>query len=478
MTGRSQGLLYLCLLIAVPTAVFILDLRYARSLGSGVSPSADPFSEANAVRAGINYQQDGFLRNAGLPNQGGTRYAIGVGFCFVVTAEQARAELVRAGGGEWETRPIAEVIEEYQKLAGEATVVIAESGSIECPDLVYTHYPPGPDYMVGLFLGLFPLDRLWLLRALPLTLTYVGEVWLLWELRKRFGGPLAAIAVGLVSICGAIRLFSHGLHNQGYASALLLVQIAAVLMGVRYWEARTARRLAVGGIATLAFLQGWLSFDFFFLVVLAALPFLLCERNLNKGTAVALLLVPFAAFSLAHALHFAQVAIYYGSITDAAADLLGSAVGRSFGHDADYVGPLPSPVALVLDYLRTYVFLPNKFFGWTLPAAMLGVVALVVWSDVRSAAQKEALRAFTTLLLALFVSSLWVFVMRQHSVVHTHLVPRHFLLLLIVALYVLAAMIQPFLGLLLQDWRIRWRLARGWLVARSTAGMSTTAGDP
>jgi len=267
MTGRSQGLLYLCLLIAVPTAVFILDLRYARSLGSGVSPSADPFSEANAVRAGINYQQDGFLRNAGLPNQGGTRYAIGVGFCFVVTAEQARAELVRAGGGEWETRPIAEVIEEYQKLAGEATVVIAESGSIECPDLVYTHYPPGPDYMVGLFLGLFPLDRLWLLRALPLTLTYVGEVWLLWELRKRFGGPLAAIAVGLVSICGAIRLFSHGLHNQGYASALLLVQIAAVLMGVRYWEARTARRLAVGGIATLAFLQGWLSFDFFFPVV-------------------------------------------------------------------------------------------------------------------------------------------------------------------------------------------------------------------
>ena len=465
MARQLKGLLYLCLLIVVPTAVFILDLRYARSLGSGVSATADPYDEPNVVRAGINYRLDGFFRNGGLPNLGGG-YLVGQGTCPVASLDEAREQLIRAGGSEWSGRSDAEVIEEYQKLT-KRVVVIQALESAECPVEVYTHYPPGTHIIAGVFFHFLGVDQLWRLRVLPLSLTFASLIWLVWEFRLRFGGPLAAIAGAAIAMSGALRLFSHSLYYHGYASALLLMQIAAVLMALRRWESAATRRLAVVVVGVFAFVQGWLSFDFMFLVTLAALPLLWSERKLSRGSATAFMLVPLLAWGLADFLHFLQVAVYYGSLLDAVKDFTGAALGRSVGPYVDYVGPLPSRAALLLDYIRTFVFLPNKFFGWSLPVAAVGLMLLLLWSDVGNIAQKEALRALTTLILSMFVSSVWVFVMQQHAVVHTHLLPRHFLLLFVVALYSIGDLLRLLLPM-------PWSALANWRLVQPSRSSSTS----
>jgi hypothetical protein len=415
-------------------------MQKTQKLGNATSTTADSFSEANAIRAGINYNQRGFLANAGLPNQGGTQYGIGEGFCKIAFLDQAREQLVKAGGDQWATRPDNDVREEYQRLTGRT--VIDASAAARCPDVIYTHYPQGPDAIVGAFLAVFPLDQLWRLRLLPLFLTFAAQLWLLWELRYRMGIVLAGVAIAVIATAGAIRLFSHGLHQQGYVAVLLLMQLAFVLRSLRL--ANASQPAIAITMVVFGFLQGWLSFDFFFLVVLGAVPFLMHTRSLNRRTAAVFVLSPLVGFGAAQAVHFLQVAIHYGSLGQAATDLLGSALGRSAGPYDDFTGAIPSAGALVLDYLMRFVLQPNVFFGWAMPLAIVALLLTLVWHDLRSTGLRaEALHAFITLIVAALISSLWVLIMRQHAVVHTHFVPRHYLLLLIVALYLIPPLVLP-----------------------------------
>jgi hypothetical protein len=406
---------------------------------------ADAHDEANILRAAINYRRDGLLSNAGLPNFGGS-HAFGRGTCQIASLDQARQELTKVGGEAWNGRPDADVVSEYQRLT-KRQVVNQPTETLACPVEIYTHYPAGTHLLAGLFLHVLPLDGIWLLRLVPLTLTFLSLAWLLWEFRHRFGYVLAAFVGVAIASCGALRLFSHNLYYHGYATGLLFLSVAATLMALRNCGSPRARRWASILIAVAAFLQGFLSLDFFFLVVLAPLPFLLFERRLNREAVVLFSVVPLLAFGAAQALHLLQVAIHHGSLTTALGDLVGSALGRSLGPYGDFSGELPSYGALALRYLQDFVFSPNAFFGWALPVTLLVFIAhLFVYNTMSLEAKHQALRALTAMLMAILASSLWVLVMRQHAVVHTHILPRHYLLLFTVALYLEAHLLRSLLS--------------------------------
>ena len=121
----------------------------------------------------------------------------------------------------------------------------------------------------------------------------------------------------------------HGLHCQSYAFSLLLIQSGLLLSIFRKKIKLKALHLSI--LFIIGFLQGWLSFDYFFIVSLSALPFALLYSPLDKREDKKQLLFAVLAsaigFGFAHFLHFIQVAIYYqGSLTAAYNDIF--RVGR------------------------------------------------------------------------------------------------------------------------------------------------------
>src|SRR4051812_10406792 len=77
-SSRSNGLAWAAA-AALLGATLAANLYYARRCGDGLSPYADSYSEANALRAGERFARDGITVNCGLPDVTfGARYP-GVG---------------------------------------------------------------------------------------------------------------------------------------------------------------------------------------------------------------------------------------------------------------------------------------------------------------------------------------------------------------------------------------------------------------
>ena len=106
------------------------SLRYSGQL----SPIADPFSEANALRAGEGYAENGFFSNAGLPD-----------LCYGDRFP---------GRGAWR-------VEEFP---------LQFSMSSLKDDCIYTHYPPGPDLIAGLLTEICGVGNLGCFRLFPTTI--------------------------------------------------------------------------------------------------------------------------------------------------------------------------------------------------------------------------------------------------------------------------------------------------------------------
>jgi hypothetical protein len=243
-----------------------------------------------------------------------------------------------------------------------------------------------------------------------------------------------------------------GLHSQGYAFALLLVEIAvAIGVGTR-----------IAPFALLGFLQGWLSFDYVFLVTFTPLAIELAMPAIEPGYQrrwnLALMRVVLAGggFTVAHALHFLQVWAYWGSLDGALRDFAGAAAHRA---GADMVsGPL-GYLAQAAFNLRIYFYglhpfstalsFPASVYAadWTMfrflglslgPWWLLVTLGLMIWNklDPKSEAASIRMNWHVVSLTGMATTSLWFVVMVNHGVVHRHFLYRHlFLLFFLMALF-------------------------------------------
>ncbi len=155
-----------------------------------------------------------------------------------------------------------------------------------------------------------------------------------------------------------------------------------------------------------------------------------------------------AGFAVAHALHFAQVAWFYGSPSLAFQDLGSRALYRSTGGSGQ--SRLGLTFAASLAYARMLWFLPNPVepllknsppFGAILP--LLSLLVLVPGGWVPPATQGRAAkdhwsrspwgRGVIALGVSYGIAWIWVLVMPSHARIHLHMVPRLFFLSYFVA---------------------------------------------
>ena len=370
-------------------------IREAHGLGDRLSPVADPYSESNAIRGALAYLSNGFTAHASLPE---TTY-----------------------GG-----------------------VHPEEGDLRWrmgAKHVDTHYPPGPTWLAAAMMTVCesrgPLSCL---RILPILVGTVGALALGFALVASLGplcGLVATFAAFSIPLYGNMML---GLHYQGYALALLSVQLAALLRAFAAGRSLKRRDLLLGG--SLGFLQGWLSFDYFFLVAFAAVPIAVLFADLREPGPRRLLLGWMAAatagFVLAHALHFLQVVAYYGSLGAALDDLGGVAVER-----ADPTQPASGPPRWVGHpwmISSVYLFLLSarpRHFNFSLGNMLVPVLVVLFalrgmtfrlpGTAVRLVADRSTRPAWAAL-AAVLVSCMWIAVMAGHAFTHQNFIPRHLFL--------------------------------------------------
>ncbi len=313
------------------------------------------------------------------------------------------------------------------------------------PGGVYTHYPPGPEwllYAAQSVLGAEPLARA---RMLPLLVSAAGAVAFGLAIRRRFGEGPAWAAMLLTLAAVPFYSANASIHGPGYVQALLLLELALCLApGTRRWA-----------LLPIGFAQGWLSFDAAFLVaglplaVAFAMPLIqpVPEASPWPRLRIALIRCGLAGFgfTLAHALHLAQIAAFYGTFAQAIADLGGSAsyrsgAGAGLGATLETLGavlawhlglsePAATPLLPELAHLfaggmnqptpiRTY-----RILGLA-PAAFCAGVALLALLGPRNTGLFRRWAGLCAIGLGL--SSLWWVAMPSHGAIHPHLHYRHF----------------------------------------------------
>lgn len=378
----------------------LCSLAQVRHWGNELSV-VDTFSEANALREVRNFLDDGLMKYQGL------------GMVY-------RADMYPGQG--FSGSPA-------DRIHG----VTAEG--------VYTHYPPGPEYLLYVsarVLGMDPVSRL---RLVPICVGWAAVLFLGFAVRRRFGGAVGWMVMGACAITPGVTDGFVGLHYQGYAAALLMVEIGLCLGG----------RASLAPMGLVGFLQGWLSFDYVFLVTFVplalecALPRI--DRDHQPRMQLALLRAVLAGggFTAALAIHFIQVSAYWGSAALAVRDFAGAAAHRA---GADMVngtmGYLAQAAANLKIYfhglhpLNTSLSLPDtvtpetwtmfRFLGLSLgPWWLLVTVVLMAWDMIRPSPEIAALRKdwHFVCLTGAATSSIWLVTMVNHGIVHVHFLYRH-----------------------------------------------------
>lgn len=394
--AELAGFVVLCCL---PTA-----LAFSQASGWGDALSAvDAYSEANAIRGARNFVEHGFAATHGLPNVFYPGLYDGQGF---------------AG-------------EPMGQIPGVT------------PEGVYTHYPPGPEYLLTVAMMLTGSAAVSLWRLLPLTIGLFATLFLGFAVRRRIGRLGGWIAM---AACLAVPSFYDAqtyLHYDGYAQALLLVEIAAILCG----------GTPAFVFAVLGFLQGWLSFDYAFLVVLTPPAVELCLTRLGTGDGyrsafLRAFLVGFG-FCAAHGLHFLQVCLHLGSLSAGLGDILGAAAHRS--------GALQ--IHGVVEYLLTVNAVVASYLIGTEPLRLsgddmtlfrfaglsLGPWCLLVTATIACLPSlRPRLKDWLLVSAAgMAVSCFWYVTMVNHAIVHHHFLYRHMFFGFFIGVLFLAGLTRP-----------------------------------
>lgn len=392
---RTAARLGTAIAVAVIVWLLLTQVFEIYHIRNGLSPTADPYSEANVIRAAEHYAKYGFLVDAGLAH--------------IVYGDRFR-------NSGW-TQDL------YR---------------FPLPSGVYTRYPPLPEIIAGMLEKIVGY-RVWVWRLVPVLLGLAATVYAFAALRRVLDSLAASGMIILLSIVPMVTSHMHGLHFEGYGHAAFLCELA-LLVRILFLDERPSRG-AYMALFGLGFLQGWLSFEYVFVVSAAVVPLALVARahgaRVELRTVLLLLAVSGGGFVAAHLLHFLQVATFYGSISAALQDFSGRAAYRFAG---EAQAPYLVQVAVnLVKYAVVIWFSPNnQHFG----ALLFIVTLLVILRGMMSARGASGLRTGTRrgparlsdkrvvlpMVVSYAIAAIWLFVMPSHANIHTHIVPRVFFL--------------------------------------------------
>lgn len=404
-TRRLSSCIFLFLLLA--------QLGYLIRVGNGLPPPSlgDTHSEADLLRSSEAYIKDGLSSHWGLPR-------ILHGDMF-----PTNGTLIDHIG---------------QDGLVPATFRKGFPGSSADPDQwVYTHYPPGPNLLAGTMAHLFGLNHIWFLRLLPISVGLLSLAVFFRTLARTFGTDRAAVITGACVVLPMVTLYMPGLHFQGYSVALLMLQLSFLIQ--LFWRSEGVRPWHWAVLFVLGFLQGWLSFDLFFIVSLGAVPLWLMRRTegVAPNTRWLCLAVglPLSGFALAHVLHFLQVVAELGGLQPAFHEFRHTAGER--GGSGGYFAYLAKSLRL---YLREFLRLHSYQFGpfmllaiaSAMPVALFRSTRIILTPPLQRGPMSFALAwpgktsVRMALVAALLLCLVWVMVMPQHVVGNSHITLRQF----------------------------------------------------
>lgn len=314
----------------------------------------------------------------------------------------------------------------------------------------YCHFPNGPSYMLlpSLALG---IDSQAALRLVPLAFSSVciGVLFLGLSLYASsiIMIPLAIAATVCLLRQPGVLYWMGGLHEQSYALALCFAAMGVSLMpGKRGY-----------GLVILGFVAGWIGYDMLPAFVLSVFTCRLLfnsrmDRSIVTPLRQSMYEAMFAALGalLAVVMHLIQNSFYFGSMSAAFKDLIGSAAARAGVESAATMNNpyweglkfhLKDPTIASMTRMDLITAHLGAFLSpeWSdIPSAYvcfsMVFLALVVGTLVTIFFQKRIVRDFqrigSILVLALCGTTLagiaWLLIMPHHGRFHFNFLPRHF----------------------------------------------------
>ena len=288
---------------------------------------------------------------------------------------------------------------------------------------IYTHYFPGPDYVLAASYALFGADATvfqWT-RLVPLA-HVLGSVLLFLALAQRRlwpGDPWITVAMAaLMLLPPAVRDWTLSLHGHAYSSAYVLLGLC---LGLSADEGRP-ERWRLGGAFVLGLLSNYMLLTAAFVVFAAPLvgSLLSPDGRSHRAGFWSSIMVGLGLVT-AFGLHFLQIASQFGW-SEARLDQFGVLAFRSAG------GGTGVSLGELFGQYQTDV---TRFFGLSPLAMML----IGLWMAFCYPGQRRSrLRLALAVILAGSASWTWIFVMRQHAFEHGHVNPRIFLLVYVCGL--------------------------------------------
>lgn len=288
------------------------------------------------------------------------------------------------------------------------------------PD-IYTHTPPASSWLIGLFVKVCGTDTLSCPRILSTITSSLALLFFAIMAYHALGPLKCTVLMFFVAVIPMTKNMVHTLHYHNYAFSLFLILSGYLLY---LFKKKCEFKMSTAIILfILAFIQGWMAYDYFALTLLSPISFALLYSPLdNKEDRRRLFLAMLSCalgFLFAAGLHFIQNSIYFGSIMEAYTDIYDRLHTRSLSKAPETWSREVDRVSLSLEYFFLY---PRSWVFFIINFPILFIVCLVlIWFKDISITIKEPInitlkwisprRNYFVILSAVITSYLFIFVL-------------------------------------------------------------------
>ena len=303
-------------------------------------------------------------------------------------------------------------------------------GNQRTEPFVYTHYFPGPYWVMGVLKKFFGQNGVWLTRLVPLAMNVGGLAILCIEFASFTGSALIGLLLlSAILTARSVTIFSISFAGHGYVMGMLLI-----LIGILFRLANRARDgFPISKVAVflwsvyVGFFQIWFSIDFLPLTFLMAVSFIFYIEKFPKEVAWRILLGLFVGGCLGFVLQISLFAMHLGSLQAVIEDFTKWGSWRMGMHTGDFGKAVQVEDTRLFTVLREYnkqAYGATGFTAYNL--LILNAVFIFMGYFGKAVSKLQTKRLLLGLLFAYLSAIAWNVLMRQHSLIHIHFIPRHY----------------------------------------------------
>lgn len=272
---------------------------------------------------------------------------------------------------------------------------------------VYTHYPPLPDILGGLYARTADTNHPYTIALFPIILSIVFFFFLQKALQTIIPDPKAAFVSWLLLVISCYFIcWADDLHQHLYTELLKWLYIWILY---RYFT-EEKKRWMLPALCAIYFIQSWLTFESIpFLAIVTAGFFIIFTKKLFTPVCFLLLLIPVLGVGL----HLFQNYLYFGNWQAVTEDMKNALLKRTTGQQDNELGRAVHSYDFVKMWISEFWFRLSKMFSLT--AVSFVLIAIITLQHL----YRNHRTHFKMAIVFFLAGIAWIFVMPQHAVVHT-----------------------------------------------------------